>query len=621
MYQPAVAGEILFSGINNSLRSVFTFREGSPQQAIIAVSANFFYLLELTSAGFSLIRQPFISGNLSPVLLVQSGSDWYVYANESDILGTSVVANVMPNDVLQLTTPETGSTSFTYPNETGASLSSSSAGVTMGSISLGDIVGVSIILAEYSGAKVGYDMRFKVTEDVNKTLTAIYSVTNTDTLLVGSWEPSIQAGDPVNQYAVRFIMSTQFTEAFRYIFDTESNLYWVNGLRKKMGKVAGQFSPGNYSDVNLSYTSGSDTYEIDYINTITTFGGYLWWGNFRETCTTDSNLTKDYPSRVRWSSPIDSEVVQFGTGSFIDLDTASPIIRMIPVNRSLFVCTTNEIFVGTPTSISGLPYRFTKIDLGGLSLGGSEAFTVYQGILYFISKQGFHIINENGDMEAISDNIMEDIDLSFTKYARVWANAESDRVYFYLPNSSNTYGNDGAVWVLNQETKEFTRFDIDQITGGGFFQPFSATTVAGMQSFSSLKTYQLLFTESGTAKYINVLEPEEAYAIDACYWTTAEMDMGVPNKAKIWTECTLRLFEPAAYPIQFTVTAIVNQYTKVLGTLTIPAGVGEGKINFAFPGASAQLQFTYLNPEEGIGPTFIISECVISGRLSGKEKL
>jgi hypothetical protein len=209
-----------------------------------------------------------------------------------------------------------------------------------------------------------------------------YAITNVAaTILTTATRPGGQTGVPTGA-VLSIVREFNLTEPYivDYTYMTDK-IVLVDGSNRGVWTYNGTFMAdlrvhGVTGDSDLNYLAGAQTCMF--------FNGLLFLGK-----TTESGL--DGKHAVRWSSATD--VSEFSQTNYVRFNReSSPVLKLSAVEDVPIVYLEGAIYAGFPSSLTGLPYQFDKVESGGISAVGMRAMCPSIGGQVFIAYNNIYLL-------------------------------------------------------------------------------------------------------------------------------------------------------------------------------------------------------------------------------------
>jgi hypothetical protein len=344
-------------------------------------------------------------------------------------------------------------------------------------------------------------------------------------------------------------------------------------------------------------------------------------------------------SRIRWSGLGSSNFNSFDTASFIDLPyTSGYLQRIIPMGSILIAMFTDTLYQGRPTNDADLPVVFDPIETGGIGLTGMQAVCSWLDGLFFVGQDDIYFLSNSG-IERIGTPVVKGTIEECENLWRVYAvpDPTHDRVVFGFPKDGNeikelwSYSYKADAWSYEELTCETIRsmtfsdgitygdldtagvLDTDSYTGWGEVYPTYGSMVDPGEYaptfFYIAGGKTLTLTTSGSRDAGGTLISMELL--------TGDMDFDVPDQQKFVNRLTLKMEENVDEDVAFVVQCSKDRGStwKSLGTLTVPSGSDEGKVDFRMRGSMLRFRLTSSSEVE----PYTVSELVFRLKSGGLE--
>ena len=346
--------------------------------------------------------------------------------------------------------------------------------------------------------------------------------------------------------------------------------------------------------------------DITYIpGAITYFGSRLWMGN-----TIESNV--HYKTRLRWSSPTD--LTSFSAADYLDLDKTKGvgvIKRLISLNRWLVAYLNDEVFIGTPSNLTDLPYSFHPVDTGRIGLIGSRAVASIPNAHVFVGQNDVYTLSTEG-VKSIKCPVTRSLIDNCADPSRIFAvtDTKNDRVVFGVPEGGSYIA---KIWSWDFKTNGWSYEDVSatslsnpglqlQITWDDLPAILSVdnwdTGMADFANWDSIggatSTDSLFRSEDGYTYQLGDRGTTDISSGVTATFETGDMDLDKPDTHKTFLRFSLRLKERPSSALQFVISYSVNGgYTWTNGGyLRITASQIEGKVDFIATGSTLRVRCT-----------------------------
>lgn len=238
----------------------------------------------------------------------------------------------------------------------------------------------------------------------------------------------------------------------------------------------------------------------------------------------ESSATTVNPSRLYWSSDVDTGSISFVSGtSYIDFnpEDGQSITGLDENSGRLLVFKDDSMFRLNVSGLSKSTEPDPIIDVGTTS---QESVQTIHGITYFFNRYGVYVYN-GGMPYLISRKIQDWIDaIDQTTLADIIAEVDNDHYYLSIGNvtvDSVAYSN---VWLIyNIPLKAWTVWTTDSV----------CKSLA--EYFSGGARYLSFGNSSGQVFRMNLGNSDNTEAIPVTI-TTKQYDLGMPEEVKKWTE-------------------------------------------------------------------------------------
>lgn len=215
----------------------------------------------------------------------------------------------------------------------------------------------------------------------------------------------------------------------------------------------------------------TDQYYLKGARSVHFFNGYLMLGNTIENYT-DATLDNklDQKRTLRWSSVTD--ISEFAIVDYVIFTREmSQITKVTSSEEFPIVYLANGIYYGTPSDLTGLPYKYERVETGAISAVGPRAMTSVPGGQVFVAQKNIYLLQVSQSSVRIP-SIVPMGDNIFTKSCYLNASFLFTRAFFLpqqnclvctFPKSKKTLGRlfyfsfDTKTWsYVDDETNRFT---------------------------------------------------------------------------------------------------------------------------------------------------------------------
>jgi len=320
-----------------------------------------------------------------------------------------------------------------------------------------------------------------------------------------------------------------------------------------------------------------------------------------------------YRQRIRWSKVGDYDDFSDST-AFIDLPFgAGQILTLLPLGSNLVVYFEDAVILGTPTNIEDVPFSFQMIETGGNGLLGMRAALPWLDGHYFVSQDDVYYLAVDGTVEKIGTPVITETIQNCASPWRIYSAMDPSRfrVAFGFPEDS-TDGIIERIWSFEyrEQVWSYDTFDTwflssPVLTDDLTWNDLSGTWTTGFTNFgatweslslgkdNSIRTLYAEY-EDGLVRAVENTPSDPDSTQIPVEIITPDYDLGKPDQVKTFTRMGLRLEAAPTVNISFTVqgSTTEGEAYKNLGTLTVPVGKHEGKINFRLTGTAIRFRIT-----------------------------
>lgn len=192
-------------------------------------------------------------------------------------------------------------------------------------------------------------------------------------------------------------------------------LYLVDGASKLVFKYAGE-----YLEPHIILDDDGVTRTVMGARTITYFGERLYFGDIIEF---DATVSQNYfRQRIRWT-----EVLDLGSSkaaNYQDLTRSQgSIVKLYGMGGLIMAYGEDMIFYGRQTNLTGLPYVFTPLETGQVTVVGMKAVCSYFDGQLFVGPDNVYSITPDVAIApiatAISDTLRDSMEYPAATYMRM----------------------------------------------------------------------------------------------------------------------------------------------------------------------------------------------------------
>lgn len=387
---------------------------------------------------------------------------------------------------------------------------------------------------------------------------------------------------------------------------------------------------GNTVSVIDGETALEEAYPITEIDTVTAFAGRLWIGGMSEDGV-------DERFRIRWTSVTDQS--KFLVANYLDLPVRRyGVSRLLPLGNLLVAYFRDGVYFGRPTNITNLPYDFTPYDTGNIGLVGPRAITSWLDAHWFVGQDDIYSFSASRALERIGTRVVKEtinrpgVQLEQTL---VIPDPVNERIVFQFYDQS---GNVPSLWCYYYKTGAWAEepFQGQSAYYGRTVNGRTWDDLTG--TWDDAQYFAAWYTERPVVAEESLYRSErgalriylDGSAVDQTTSTqtpvrviieSGDFDFDRPNVLKVITQLSVKLEEATPTGVVFEVRAANNRgaagVSKSLGTLRIPAGSDEGKVDFRMTGSL--FRFT-LTAETEAAP-WLINEIVLVASEVGRESV
>lgn len=386
--------------------------------------------------------------------------------------------------------------------------------------------------------------------------------------------------------------------------------------------------------------------------TITYFADRLFFGDIIEY---DSSVSQYYfGQRVRWTEVLDLTTCL--QANYQDLvRTRGKIIKLFGMGNLLMCYTNDGVYYGRETNLTTLPYAFTLIESGGVTIVGPKAVCSYFDGQVFIGQDNAYYIGSDASITPIATLIAEDLvnanvspqvaramfDANlgrlilsesernelitkmffFNSKSKGWSFVDcsiscpslvklADELYYYELGAVDTYE---TTWVRNNTYISLMFFD-------------AAKQLLAFQDSGHLLEYTSMLDAD---QFVGALGTNETSAIPLEI-VTPDFDFDDPDADKSALRLSLKVTDlPNVVRInvlRFKVEGSSDRGRtwRDLGTMEIDPDDDEDALNFRMTGSTLRFRLTSGEDVDQTGqlnPPFLLSEIVLRVRLRGQQAI
>ena len=421
---------------------------------------------------------------------------------------------------------------------------------------------------------------------------------------------------------------------------------------------------GGYQLIDL-FPSPSTT-SVSNIRTVEGVGNRLMIGNFTEDGV-------DRTNRIRWSPsyPFDVEDFTASDSGFLDfLEVRTGLVRLLALGPLVIAYFGDQIHLGRPTNISGLPFSFTRIDTGNIGLVGPRAIARWIDGHFFVGQDDIYYLTVSGPPQPIGTPVLKETIQRRSKYlqsAQAVPDPSHDRIMFIFPDQSSS---STEIWSFNYKDQAwsyknaaaqglgFTGVTLNENIIGDLepgsldaatYDPTTIPDAATEDQIDNAPGVIDDYKASFSANKLFVIQDNEAFRLyesDSATCDLAEispqyesvdLDFDLPDIVKTVTRLNIKLEFPweqqLSRPDPITLETIDEEDEtlafgvevshnrgrtwKNVGTLRIVTGSDEGKVNFRLTGSLFRFRITF----QGVARPIKIVEVGIRVKRRAEEVL
>ena len=243
-------------------------------------------------------------------------------------------------------------------------------------------------------------------------------------------------------------------------------LQWTETSRRKQSGTGIELQPALYLTTTklekLQRLQVDETTPIEvslgtkgYCNCVCWHRGYLFVGNYME------GAIRKF-GNIAWSSPVDTDNWATTT-SWINLQSTSELVALVSFGQYIVALFGDSIWMGYPSNITGLPFKFEKIETGGVGLVNPAAWTIWKDSLFFVGQNNVYRIGADGALSTIGDAVAPNIfyDPSLRKtlaYSRLVTDPINEHIVFSVPTAEAQ--NFSLMYIFNWKAMAWSQWSI-----------------------------------------------------------------------------------------------------------------------------------------------------------------
>ena len=395
-------------------------------------------------------------------------------------------------------------------------------------------------------------------------------------------------------------------------------------------------SPYKFDNLTLSNYSAAISSQGYIPGCLAFFSDRMWMGNIIERT---AGVDDHKRSRIRWSDTT-SDPRSFSAADYNDLPyQPGALLRLVPLGNMLIAYFQDAIYYGTRTQIVDLPYRFEKIETGGIGLVGPKAIVSYLGGHFFIGQDDIYYLPSDprtgpqriGSM-VISATIQAVSDQANLQKARVTADPQRERIVFSFPTTGTTLINHWSfsyrakAWSYETYEADMLATPLISITLAWSDLTGTWTTLGGTYATwdamkgSAASTRDLFLGQATKLYKLGATTIADSFAgnIDSVI-ETGDLDLGEPDLEKTFHEIHVKFASAPSTTTSFNVSSSRDEGVTwdSKGTLTIAADKREGFLGGLRVTESAP-RFR-LSTSSAVEP-YVINEITFRLRPRGRDK-
>jgi hypothetical protein len=336
--------------------------------------------------------------------------------------------------------------------------------------------------------------------------------------------------------------------------------------------------------------------------------------------------------QMQWSDVGSGSLSTVGASSYQSLPYSEMGLKsLVTMGGNLVAFFGDAVYIGTPTNSPSVPVDFDQVSTGGIGLVGTNAWAPGLDGLFYVGQKDIYYLSQQG-YEAIGTPVLRRTieTCAYPEFIDVCADPVRKRIVFSFPKSS---WEGEELWSFQWETKAWSR-EVNTCTALGLLRYETTYTINGLDGLAvgvttnDLSTYYATIDEMGSREdpdaslYLGTSGGEIYVARKSGSekhgsFTTKDLEYNAPDTKKAFTKFNLRIDRELSDTLNFRVELSHDQGRtwKNCGTLSIPSGDTEGKVNFRSVGTVARFkvkQTTATDP-------YVIEEYSVRVRPRGKE--
>lgn len=413
-------------------------------------------------------------------------------------------------------------------------------------------------------------------------------------------------------YEIRRAFKAENARYIDFVFAADGSMYLVDGSRTMY-------------EYDGSALIKADPSATSIPKCIAYFRDRLFIGNILETGTGN-----EYRFRIRWSDP--GVFGSFPATNYVDLPYQSgEIIDLAVMGNTLVAFFNDALYIGTPTQMPTMPVYFQRYETGGIGLVGMKAFTTFTDSIFFVGQDNIYMLSIKG-IEPIGTPVVKASVEKCSNLSAVYAVADParSRIIFGFPKENLIED----LWLYDYKAKAwgkekiscsslgvatvYTGFTIDDLdTLSATIDGLDATmTSIDDAAYGGDASENIMITVSGIL-YVAREKTSDDFGSIIASLETQDYDLGKPNMDKTFSRLSLKLQESIASTLSFNVQGSTNRGNtwSTLGTLSIPIGHTEGKVDFKLTGSLGRFKLTSTTDNL----PYVINEIVLRVKLRGQE--
>ena len=365
---------------------------------------------------------------------------------------------------------------------------------------------------------------------------------------------------------------------------------------------------------------------------VTYFKDRIWTLNSMEK---EAGGVADKRHRLRWSG-VTADPRTFTASDYLDLPyNPGQGRRILPLGNLLIAYFEDSIWYGVPSNIIDIPYKFDKVETGGIGLVGSRAVMSFLGGHFFVGQDNIYFLpsDPRGGPVPIGDEIAEDTILTCDDPRGVYVvtDPKHQRILFGFPMIG---GSIDEIWAYNYISKTWGRLDYEAtmlanplVQLGLTWSDLSGTWTALGGTYPSWNAMGLT---SRSARDVFVGNGQQLHRLGdgttdvnagvvPTAFETGDIDLGYPDDDKTITSLRLKLRDRPSASTSFLTLGSEDggNSWRNLGTLSIPTTKREGSVDFGITGSAIRFRLS----SSSITESYVISEYGIRVRARGREQV